>query len=121
MHKLGFAILCLLTSLTSGAHAGGTGSSSGYGYDIDDYDFGFSVPTTPFPDGHGHSVFRIYCDDLKSGMNIAAESGPFDDADHRHKVKITVEQQMEIRRGNAVVVQTNDIHPHNWKIRAGQC
>ena len=117
MSKWDIVMLCLLTGLTSGAHAGGAGSFSG----SDGIDFGFSATTTPFPDGHDHSVFRIYCDDLKSGMDIAAKSGPFDDADHSHNVKITVEQQLEIRRGNAVVVQTNDIHPHNWKIPAGVC
>ena len=102
------------------ATAGAGGSSTGSG--ILDGVF-VRAYTTPFPDGHEHiELFTCELLKLDPEKDTSFTSDLFsDDADHRHEGTITAEQKLEIRRGNAVVVQTTDIHPHNWRFPAGEC
>ena len=99
---------------------GGGSSITGIGEEDFDFDFLFPITSTPFPDGHEHSILALTCDEFRSGRDITFSPLSPINVDHDHKkVTVTVQQQAEIVRGNRVVVQSMDIHPHNWPFDFG--
>ena len=108
MYYKASAFVPIITSaVISGCGVGEIGT--GYGEDLD---LGTTVTSTPFPDGHSHSILLLKCEDLMKNRDIVLAPAPFED--HNHSVPLTVAEQADITKGKRVVVQTNDIHPHNW-------
>ena len=134
MQRQAVVLLCSLSAILI---AGCDGDSfSGFGIDEDAIAEGiaesfFSAEQTPFPDGHEHVIIMQSCEQLKYGRELSIPTFDPDVVfgnnsgsgnDHYHSLVITVDQQLEIRRGNPVVIKTNDqLHPHNWRIPANDC